>query len=66
MERESAQRRPTSIRPPEAIRCSRPMAAKNGATLARFVAHHSISIEPQSLEVAGVHPSQRETALWAK
>jgi hypothetical protein len=62
----SAQRRPTSIRSPEAIRCSRPMVADKFATLARLIAHHNISIEPQSLEAADVRPSQKETALWAK
>jgi hypothetical protein len=62
----SAQRRPTSIRSPEAIRCSRPMVADKFATLARLIAHHNISTEPQSLEAADVRPSQKETALWAK
>ena len=66
MEMESAQRRLTSTRPPEAIRCSRPMVADKCATLARLMAHHDISTEPESLEATGVRPSQGETALWAK
>jgi len=42
------------------------MVADQCATLARLMADHDISTEPQSLEAAGVRPSQRETALRAK
>ncbi len=63
MELECAQRRPTSFRPPEAIRCGRPMVADKCATLTRLMAHHNISIEPYSLEASGVRTSRRATAM---
>ncbi len=66
VELERAQHRLTSIRPPQAIRWSRPMAADKCAMLARLMAPHNLSIEPHSLEASGLRPSRRETALWAK
>ncbi len=58
MELDSAQRRPRSIRRPEAMRCSRSTADDKSPRFARLLADRYISTEPRSLEAIGMRCRQ--------
>ncbi len=63
MELESAQQRPKSIRDPEAMRCSRPMADDKSATFARLVVDRCISTKPRSLGATGIRCRPRDASM---